>query len=237
MSIIKNKEEIIGLLEKIIEKSTIINRYKDRIPQIEIDLILSDIRNLYEKYYQLNSITIEETDEFKNASRRKDNEIVREEIKPEEKVIPIEPLKIVKKEDPIEIAEPQIAKEIKKESHTTNLSFTTNQIIAEKFKDDSNSINDKIGLSKTDNSIASKINEHHLNDIRKGIGINDKFLFIKELFNGNVGEYDESINKINLFTTVLETNVYIDSQKNKYNWDEKSEAFIAFKKLVDRKFS
>ena len=235
MTITKNKEEIIRLLEKIIEKSTIINKYKDQIPQIEIDLILSDIRDLYERYCHLNDIS-EEPEILKSASAEKENNIAHEKIS-NEKNITVEPLKILKDEEPKEVVEQQVAKEIKTEVPVANLSFNTNQIIADKFKDDNSSINDKIALNKTDTSVASKINEHQLNDIRKGIGINDKFLFIKELFNGKSEEFDESVNNLNKFDSHTEAKEFLSSLKTKYNWEDKSEAFIAFNKLIERKFA
>ena len=234
MKMISNKEEIIQQLEKIIEKSTIINQYREHIPQIEIDLILSDIRDLYEMYYHLNQ-KAEEKEALNNAYRRKENEVLREEIKTSEKHIVTEPLKILEKEEPILIKEePQTAKEII--TGTCKLAFNTNQIVAEKFKDDTNSINDKIGLTKTETSIASKINEHQLIDIRKGIGLNEKFLFIKELFKNNPEHYETFINKTNSLTTPSETKEWIASQKNIFQWDEKSEAYIALNKLIERKF-
>jgi hypothetical protein len=176
----------------------------------------------------------EEPEEIKNASRRKEYEVVREEVKFDEQTI--EPLKILTTEES-KVIEPQIAKEIKTEAINSTLSFNTNQIIAEKFKDEANSINDRIGINKTEKSVATKINEQQFNDIRKGIGINEKFLFIKELFNGNIEEYDEAVNKINMFHSLTEATEYLTSQKMKYNWDEKSEAYLAIKKLTDRKFA
>jgi len=235
MKMISNKEEIIQQLEKIIEKSSIINQYREHIPQIEIDLILSDIRDLYEMYFHLNQ-KADEKEALNNAYRRKENEVLREEIKTSEKHISTEPLKILKKEEPDIIKEqPQIAKEIK--TNIPNLAFNTNQIVAEKFKDDTNSINDKIGLTKTDTSIASKINEHQLTDIRKGIGLNEKFLFIRELFKGEATQYETFVNKTNELTSQAETVEWMTSQKNNYQWDENSEAFIALSKVIERKFS
>lgn len=235
MTIINNKEEIIRILERIIEKSSIINKYQGQIPQIEIDLILSDIRDLYERYYYLNQ-RHEENEAFENALRRKENEIPEDVTVSGEKNNTTIPLKVVKNEEVNDVAEKQIAIENKTEVPVSDLASGKQKNVAEKFKDDINSINDKIALNKTDTSVASKLNEHPITDIRKGIGINDKFLFIKELFKGNIADYDATINKINTFTSSFEANEYMVSQKNIYNWDEQSEAFINFNKLIERKF-
>jgi hypothetical protein len=229
MTTVNNKESIIRLLEIIIERSTMINKYTEQIPQIEIDLILSDIRDLYQMYSNINN-TPTTDNEQKEAFRRKENEIVREV----EKQSSTAPLGVLKNEEVKEKAEPQIAKEVEKPAE--NLSVTTNQIFAEKKKEETYSINDKIGLNKADNSIATKINEHQLSDIRKGIGINEKILFIKELFKGNVEEYDDSITKFNLFKSHQEAEEFYKNLQNKYNWDLKTEACISLKNLIDRKF-
>ena len=47
------REEIIELLDVIIEQSEVICQRKGRIPQIEIDIVLSNIREMYEKYKDL----------------------------------------------------------------------------------------------------------------------------------------------------------------------------------------
>ena len=41
------KEEIVEILEVIVEQSEVISSYEKQIPQIEIDIILSNIRDLY----------------------------------------------------------------------------------------------------------------------------------------------------------------------------------------------
>ena len=50
------KEEIIELLEVILEQSEIISNYNKHIPQIEIDIVLSNIRELYDKYKTLEKL-------------------------------------------------------------------------------------------------------------------------------------------------------------------------------------
>ena len=46
--------EIVSLQETIAEQTETIINYNDSIPQIEIDIILSNIRSLYEKFYEIN---------------------------------------------------------------------------------------------------------------------------------------------------------------------------------------
>jgi len=225
----KNTEEIISLLEKIIDKSADINKFKDKVPQIEIDFILQDIRKLYDLYYHLNDI--ENSELYADAVNRNEKVKNSSNTDREEK----KSLKIHQDES----SEPQLAKNTETaEANTQNLSFTTNQVIADKFKDDTNSIHSKIAQNKQDTpNIISKVSDHQLTDIRKGIGLNEKILFIKELFKGNLDDYDDSLNKLNSQISYAEAMEYFSSKQKHYNWDEKSDAFLTFKNLIERKYT
>ena len=51
-------EEIIDLLEIIIKQSKLVCAYKNQIPQIEMDIMLTNIRELYQKYKTLDKINM-----------------------------------------------------------------------------------------------------------------------------------------------------------------------------------
>lgn len=69
------KEEIIELLEVILEQSEIISGYNKQIPQIEVDIVLSNIRELYEKYKTL--------EKFNNIENNVPTHLVEVKEKPE----------------------------------------------------------------------------------------------------------------------------------------------------------
>ena len=50
------KHDIIDLLEIIVEQAEIINHYKHEIPQIELDILMENIRELYDNYKKLDKI-------------------------------------------------------------------------------------------------------------------------------------------------------------------------------------
>ena len=50
------REEIQWLLEAIAEQFEAINAYEDKIPQIEFDIIMENIRKLYENLHLLNRV-------------------------------------------------------------------------------------------------------------------------------------------------------------------------------------
>jgi hypothetical protein len=84
--------------------------------------------------------------------------------------------------------------------------------------------------------IAEKLQENKINDLRTTIGINDKFLFINELFEGNMRIYDEAVQKLNASTTMAQADLLLLDLKIVYNWDSESPTVKKFVELVRRKF-
>ncbi|RYZ50386.1 MAG: hypothetical protein EOP49_14070 [Sphingobacteriales bacterium] len=66
-------------------------------------------------------------------------------------------------------------------------------------------------------------------DVRRLIGINDKYLFISELFGNNKEGYEEVIDHINGFETEEEALAWINTEVfDKYHWNEEQEAVQSF---------
>ena len=84
--------------------------------------------------------------------------------------------------------------------------------------------------------IADKFQENKVSDFRTTIGINEKFLFINELFEGNMRIYDEAIQKLNASTTMAQADLLLLDLKIVYNWDSESPTVKKFVELVRRKF-
>jgi hypothetical protein len=84
--------------------------------------------------------------------------------------------------------------------------------------------------------IADKLQENKVSDLRTTIGINEKFLFINELFDGDMRIYDEAIQKLNSGTTMAQADLLLLDLKIVYNWDSESPTVKKFVELVRRKF-
>ena len=98
------------------------------------------------------------------------------------------------------------------------------------------SLNDSIGTQGTELSDALK--DAPIKDLKKGIGLNDRYLFINELFRGDEAMYERSIKTINGFSIYAEAEYWIKRElKLKLGWDEKSDAAKQFDQLVKRRFS
>jgi hypothetical protein len=98
------------------------------------------------------------------------------------------------------------------------------------------SLNDRLKQSKTE--LAETLKEAPIRDLRKAIGINDRFVFISELFRGDEAMYERSIKTINSFNIYAEAEYWINRElKTKIGWDDRKKTVQHFYQLVKRRFS
>ncbi len=98
------------------------------------------------------------------------------------------------------------------------------------------SLNDRLKMAHTE--LGTVLTETPIADLRKAIGINDRFLFINELFGGDGTTYERCIKTINSFNSMAEAEYWIKKElKLKLGWPEKSETVKYFDQLVKRRFS
>jgi hypothetical protein len=99
------------------------------------------------------------------------------------------------------------------------------------------SVNDQFAENKL-GTIGDTFKKSKIEDLRKVIRLNQKFLFMSDLFQGEKELYDKTIDKINACETFLEASLYLNEEiEETYNWDKDSVSVKQFKELVSRKFS
>ncbi|MGI8892945.1 MAG: hypothetical protein ACR2GN_05735, partial [Bacteroidia bacterium] len=112
---------------------------------------------------------------------------------------------------------------------------------AESDDDDSEmpSINERMNKNKTnENSLADRLKQNRVKDLKQAIGINEKFLFINELFEGSLNDYNNAISQLNSLSSKDEAEKYMDSElKIKFKWNDSSKAHTIFVQLIERRFS
>lgn len=98
------------------------------------------------------------------------------------------------------------------------------------------SLNDRLRESKTE--LMEVLKETPVRDLRKAIGINDKFLFINDLFRGDETMYERSIRTINNFNLYAEAEYWITRELQvKLGWPDEHPSVHHFFQLVRRRFS
>lgn len=117
--------------------------------------------------------------------------------------------------------------EIKAETVVTASENSANEKI-----DTEEILNDQLQKKSTD-VIGEKLIKNKLSDIQTAIGINDRFLFIRELFENNAEAYNSSIKFINETSNF---SVIEEHFKSNTNWDFENPTVIQFMELTKRKF-
>jgi hypothetical protein len=112
------------------------------------------------------------------------------------------------------------------------------QEINETIAANGESLNDKLKSSASYKEIGHSIKGAPIKDLRKAIGINDRYVFINELFRGDETMYERSIKTINSFNIYGEAEFWIKRElKLKLAWPDDHEAVQLFDELVKRRFS
>ena len=107
-----------------------------------------------------------------------------------------------------------------------------NELVGKKNR----SLNDS--LKEHTMELSAKLSDGPVKDLKKAIGVNDRFLFINELFRGDEVMYERSIKTINSFTIWPEAEYWIKRElKTKLGWINNNEIVQQFDQLVKRRFS
>lgn len=206
------RKEIASLINSIKEHSDNIGD-KEHIPQLELELILHKIEKLYQKsivFNHLNSVppaAQAAAPQQKYIPAPEKHEISNSEIKKETVLVP------EMREKPIDLFGSEVAPPSEK-------------VKAEK----------KIE-KKEEKPAVSKIQKPMIADLTKEIGINDKFLFANELFDGNMQEYSIAIQQLNASGSLESAMDYFSNLQQLYEWDLEKETIKRLLDLVDRRYS
>lgn len=98
------------------------------------------------------------------------------------------------------------------------------------------SFNEKLRPYQTE--LGMVLTDTPVKDLKKAIGINDRFLFINELFRGDETMYERSLKTINNFHIFPEAEYWMERElKIKLGWNENQLLVKQFYQLVKRRFS
>lgn len=98
------------------------------------------------------------------------------------------------------------------------------------------SLNDKLKEVKIE--LSQSLTTSPIKDLKKAIGVNDRFLFINELFRGDEAMYERSIKTIQNFSIYAEAEFWIRRElKVKIGWVDSDPVVKQFDQLVKRKFA
>lgn len=114
--------------------------------------------------------------------------------------------------------------------HKMNDSLTGN-LFAE-----AESVNERLREEKKE--LGDILSEEPIKDLKKAISINDRIVYINELFKGDETAYERSIKTLNHFTIYPEAEYFIKRElKLRLQWDDKNPLVQQFDHLIKRRFS
>lgn len=106
-------------------------------------------------------------------------------------------------------------------------------ILADQFNNLSKSFNEELGNMKHEEDIAGKLRSKPLNDLSDAIGVNDRFVFIREIFNGSYETYARAISELNSAGSMSDARQVLEGYTTSKS---ENEAVRQLMELVKRRF-
>ncbi len=232
MDFISALDIIINDLKEAREIIEDLKNYPD-VPRFQIELARSKCKSAEEVLSLLKTIQTSPGKEIPSEEKTR--------ITPLQQEKEPEPAKAELQEPPAEVIEPD--KPVTQESPITGRDSPESKarpekkvqpIFADTFGKTSSIINEQLGTRKNDDDISSVVKSKPVVNLKDAIGINDKFLYIRELFEGNSSGYEEVIARLNEIHDLDEARSMIFSLVDN---DEENEVALQLFNLVKRKLS
>lgn len=243
-----SKEEIISRLEKLYTRVNLLGESS----RLEIDVLKDEIKALYQKVLDWEEEMNQKPDapeaELHVVQPAEPEIVTPEEVAPEPTAELEEPKveepdnsqnheEVVQEPEPEPVEQPEPPKpepeaEIpKQEEYIAPEPFQ--QPVADKPKE--TSIADKAEAAQPDKSLAAKWHKNPINDLKSGIGLNEKFAFVRILFKGDLESYNAAIDKLNASGDRDSALSYLEALRNERSWDSKSQEYGLLKEFVGRR--
>mgnify|MGYP000877802837 CR=1 FL=1 len=120
-------------------------------------------------------------------------------------------------------------------SHST-IDLFSGQTIADKLKTSTPSLNDTITSNKEDLSLAHKMQLKPISDLKAAIGINEKFQFINDLFEGRTDRYNDAITRLNSCSSINEASIVMSQLNMEHKWNKESDAYNKLNTFLSRRY-
>ena len=261
------KDEIKWLLEAINEQYEAIHLHGEKIPQIEFDILMENVRKFYENMHLLQRLN----DPFLNPDKKtKPQEVPKERPGIPNATVDIPGQRTSETMPPVarstsgvtvRFSDPEPAETVPEIPDETDVPFQTPGMVQFKpagpasvrqetatssrkvaklpeidlFASEEPAFSIKLKEAR-EKTFGPKIPSERIENLKTAISINEKFMFINELFDGNLREYNETIETLNGFKNLDQAADFLDLMRKKNFWNTGSNAFKKLKELVERRF-
>jgi hypothetical protein len=165
---------------------------------------------------------------------------IKAEVKtePEALVIEVAPKVIVrpkeKKKETVSEELTQLTGSKKEEAKKIPEKIADAPIIADRFTDISDSFHDKLLEQKKNDDVSVFQKVKQISSLAEAIGLNDRFLYIREIFNGDKEKYGQAISHLDDVKTIADARAVIMSYTGNSN---ENDAVVHLLDLIKRKLS
>ena len=193
----------------------------------DIDSIQENAKELFERLTVLKYLALEKLVESTDTSKKVKTADENREASTEDADIPVA-IKISASEPSVPENQTNLLDAIKESKEEVN---------EPEIPTDDQSLNEKLNASPSAASLSEKLKKQPINDLITAIGINQKFLFMNDLFEGERDEFHNSLSELNKFDSFLDADNYIKNNLMvKYNWDMENQSVVRFMELVERRY-
>lgn len=113
-----------------------------------------------------------------------------------------------------------------------HLEMPHKKVLGETLAAPAKAVNEVLGEKTHHTDVASKLRSRKIADLRHSIGINDRFLLIRDLFGGDADLYERTISDLERFTHLDEAMIYIQEH---FDWDPDSDGVTLLVELLECK--
>ena len=230
--------EILTLLNKVNQQAQVLGHLPN-MARIDVDLLLSEIRQVYDKTLDL-QIKMEASRQEPKPEVKRDNPY----MPVPEPVVPPTIHHAPKEEEPLLFTEPELVKPVPTvvfeyipppQAVIPEPPIPAPKVIptpVEKPK----SLHQAYEEQTADHSIAARLQYNPINDLRSAIGINDKFLIMNQLFKGSMEQYNSAIERLNGFFNYEDAEIFLGSLKILHDWTDDLPANEKLLHFVKRRY-
>ena len=242
------------LVNKLDEQQQRLQSFSGEIPALETDLLQRQVRQLYEYTLELekrrSDVVLPAPDQAVTAVQNGQPDAAVQPPAEVEAVVPkpaeqpvhtsaAEQITVeadVRKEPAADALPVAGIKARKIKGDVNTVLFKDNPTVGGRFEDEP-TIHEKIA-SVPACTVASHQQRKPISDLKKAIGLNEKFLFINHLFDGNLQVYNQAIEYLDASPSKVAAKEYIQNTLvPQFGWEQESNTCQLFMELVERRFS
>lgn len=244
----KSIKEIVQSLSKEIDRLE-----NGELTVEELESVLNDVRSLHERIAILQYLAVQPKESSEKSKKPTsfsfgvDQNMLDSLREPSNQTNLLDAIEQEKEpfsasnEDVKEVKEMKVdtlfGEELSSEEPVENLKAEIKPVTDAVAQEERKSINDNFSSQREVESLADRLSKKPITDLIEAIGLNQKFLFMNDLFDGENNLYKEALDSLNSFQSFIEADEYMNVLRARHNWDSTSKSVKDFIELVERRYS